>query len=111
MTDRDLLREQWQTVAHALKIEFVGPFMFPLKNGHYEFACLLPQFGSERGMLIDVEYVRDAFAEAISAGFACSSMLAEEHHLPIDPADYINCLVDWGWSAKEPPPEWYHNAT
>jgi hypothetical protein len=109
MTERDLLREQWQSAARALKIDFVGPFVFPFEGGHHEFACLLPQFGSERGVLIDVEYVRDIFAAAKSAGFACSSMLAENRNLPVNPEDYIECLADWGWSAKGQPPEWYPN--
>jgi hypothetical protein len=35
-------------------------------------------------------------------------MLAESHHLPVDPANYIDCLVDWGWSAQGlVPPRWY----
>ena len=111
MTERELLREQWQSVARALHIEFVGPFLLPLRTGHYEFAGLLPQFGGQRGMLIDVQYVREAFSAASSSGFACSSMSAESHHLPVDPANYIECLLDWGWSAKEQlPPEWYRSA-
>jgi len=112
MTDRELLREQWRSVAHALEIEFVGPFLLSLPSGkQHEFAGLLPQFGGERGMLIDVEHVREASSAATGAGFGCSSMLAEEHHLPVDPANYIDCLVDWGWSVKgQPPPGWYASA-
>ena len=111
MTEREILREQWQAVARVLQIEFLGPFTLPLQDGHHEFAGLLPQFGGGRGMLIDVEYVRDAFSTAVSAGFTCSAMLAECHHLPVDPANYIDCLVDWGWSIEgQPPPGWYHSA-
>ena len=108
MTDLELLREQWQSVARALEIEFVGPFFLPLQTGQYEFAGHLPQFGGTRGILIDVRYEPDAFSAAASAGFACTSMLAESHHLPVDPANYIDCLVDWGWSAQGlVPPRWY----
>jgi hypothetical protein len=112
MTDRKLLREQWRTVASALGIEIVEPFYLRSASGEqYEFAVLLPQFGSERGMLIDVEHNPDAFAIATSAGFGCSSMLAETFHLPVDPESYIECLVDWGWSVDgQSPPAWYSNA-
>ncbi|WP_140805387.1 hypothetical protein [Rhodanobacter glycinis] len=112
MTDRELLREQWRAVAEALKIEFIGSFCIDLERGQqHEFACLLPQFGGGRGMLIDIKYVPDAFSAAINAGFACSSMLAETHNLAIDPADYIDCLVDWTWSVQDQaPPGWYASA-
>lgn len=111
MTERDLLREQWRAVAHALEVEFIAPFMLPLKTGHYEFAGLLPQFGGGRGMLIDVEYERRAFSAAIDAGFAYSCMSAESQHLPVVPANYIDCHVDWGWSVEgQQPPGWYSNA-
>lgn len=101
MMDRDLLGEQWRTVARALGIDIVQPFYLRSPSGEqYEFACLLPQFGSERGMLVDNEHNPEAFAVATSAGFACSSMLAEAFYLPVDPESYIECLVDWGWSAE-----------
>ena len=112
MTERELLREQWRAVASALSVEFVGPFYLPLPDGgQWEFAGLLPQFGDVRGMLIDVEHSPEAFSAATAAGFGCSSMLAETRHLPIDPENYIDCLIDWVWSAKEQPaPGWYESA-
>lgn len=108
MTERELLRDQWRQVAAALSIEFVAPFLVALADGtQREFAGLLPQFGGQHGMLVDVEYDKGAFAAVVRSGFACSTMGPERHHLPVDPADYVDCLVDWGWSRQEPAPEWY----
>ncbi len=109
MTDREFLGDQWRVVASALDINCVAPFYLPSENGPpYEFAALLPQFGGERGMLIDIEHVPKTFSVAVDAEYGCSSMFAETHHLPLDPANYIECLVDWGWFAKDrAPPEWY----
>lgn len=61
MTERELLREQWQTVSRVLQIEFVGPFILPHQTRQHEFAYLLPQFGGGRGVLIDSRYVRYAY--------------------------------------------------
>lgn len=111
MTDRETLRDQWRTVAKALSIEFVAPFVLTLPDGRQrEFAGLLPQFGNSHGMLIDTEYEKDAFTSAIASGFACSSMSAESHYLPVDPANYIDCLKDWGWSGEGQAPGWYLSA-
>ena len=109
MTERELLREQWRVVAISLEIEFVEPFFLHLANNQqYEFVGHFPQFGGERGMLIDAMYVPEAFSAAIVLGFSCSSMLAEAHYLPVDPSNYVDCLVDCGWSAKDrPSPKWY----
>ena len=108
MTERELLRQQWGQVAAALRIEFVGPYVVSLPDGKQrEFAGLLPQFGSERGMIVDNEYDPAAFAFVKASGFACSTMGAELHHLPIDPDDFVDCLTDWGWSQRTAAPDWY----
>jgi hypothetical protein len=86
MSERQLLRDQWHIVANALSIKFVAPFILKLRDGtEWEFACLLPQFGKQQGMLIDAEYSANAFSVAVESGYAVSSMLAEHHHLPINP--------------------------
>jgi hypothetical protein len=112
MTNRELLGSQWRVVAEALCIELIAPFHVHLPDGsEHEFAVLLPQFGAPRGMLIDSEYSRAA-TEAVSAvGFAFSSMEPETYplHLPVNAANYIECLVDWQWSSKEQFPDWYAN--
>ena len=112
MTDQDLLRDQWRTVASALSIQFIAPFSLSLPDGaRREFAGLLPQFGGTRGMLIDTEYSPVAFSAATAAGFGCSTMQAENRHLPVEPESYIECLVDWGWSAQDQQaPGWYASA-
>jgi hypothetical protein len=107
MTERELLREQWRQVANALSIKIVAPFRLHLPNGkEHEVACLLPQFGREKGMLIDCEYSKEAFGVAAKNGYAISTMAAEHHYLPINAESYIECLVDWGWASSEQEPSW-----
>ena len=111
ISERELLREQWRIVATGLGIQLLSPILLPLPDGtQWEFAALLPQFGGERGMLIDVEHSSAAFAAAVAAGYGASSMLAEHHHLPVDPANYIDCLIDWGWVGQGAAPAWYVSA-
>ena len=107
MGDRELLREQWRLVSQALGIAFVAPFSIELG---LEFACLLPEFGSPKGMLIDARHNATAFKSAIEHGYGCSSMLPETR-LVVQPSDYVECLQDWGWAvANRPPPSWYNGA-
>lgn len=110
ITERQLLREQWRTVATVLGLQFVAPVSLPLSDGtQWEFAALLPQFGGERGMLVDVEHSAAVFDAAVAGGYGISSMLAERRH-PIDPQDYVECLVDWGWVGPGAAPAWYAGA-
>ena len=110
-SERKELREQWRTVATDLSILFVAPYALRLPNGaSYEFACMLPQFGSTLGMLIDSEHSDAAFEAAVGAGFGITSMAAEQHHVPINASDYIECLHDWGWVGPGAPPGWYSGA-
>jgi hypothetical protein len=111
-TERDLLSSQWKSVASALKLEFIAPMSLRLPDGtNFEFAGLLPQFGGQRGMLIGVELSAIASAAAMSAGYGVSSMSPEYHHLPVNAADYVECLVDWGWCASCAAPQWYLDAS
>jgi len=111
ISERQLLGEQWRSVAAELGLEFVAPVSLPLPDGtEWEFAALLPQFGGEHGMLIDTEHSVAAFAAAVDAGYGVSSMLAEHHHLPIDPGNYVDCLIDWGWVGQGAVPAWYSGA-
>ena len=59
-------------------------------------------------MLIDIDHDRDATEEAARIGFGFTSMLPERRALPLDATSYIDCLIEWTWTAKgRTPPEWY----
>jgi hypothetical protein len=105
----DSLGSQWQRAALELGIEFQGPYTLVAADGaRFEFACLLPQFGAERGMLLGVSYDKVAAEGAVQAGFGFSYLDAEYPSEPFELSGYIECLRDWGWSAKrENPPNWY----
>ena len=100
-------------VAAALKIECVAPLSVNGDDGQeHVFACLLPQFGEGRGMLINHQHVQAAASAAVAQGYSFSSMLPETHQLPIDPGNYTGCLREWGWSGNpNAVPEWYADAS
>jgi hypothetical protein len=111
MTEREFLAEQWRAVATALGVQHVAPYELTVLDGtHWTFAVLLPQFGGEHGMLIDVEYPTHVASAAVAAGYGASSMQAEHHHIPIDPQNYVECLEDWGWVGPGDVPNWYLEA-
>jgi hypothetical protein len=107
----ELLRAQWQRAATDLGIEFVSPYILEVSQlERYEFACLLPQFGAARGMLLRTAHDKAAIAAAVANGFGISQM-GPETKLEYDISSYIECLCDWGWAVEHlPPPEWYEAA-
>jgi hypothetical protein len=109
--ERELLAEQWRDVAAALGVQCVAPFDLTLADGtQRRLAVLLPQFGGERGMLIDVEGPASVVNAAMALGYGYSSMLAERHHIPVNANDYIESLEDWGWVGPGVPPKWHREA-
>jgi len=103
------LGRQWRRAALELGIEFQGPYTLVAADGaRFEFACLLPQFGAERGMLLGATYDKVAAEAAAQAGFGFSYLDAENSSERFELSGYIECLRDWGWSAKrERLPNWY----
>lgn len=99
---------QWRVAAHDLGFTFVAPFT--LEHAGESLECLgwLPQFGSERGMLIitsrgEAQSRRIQAAALLGYGYSCFDASDE----PYDRDVAIEVLTDWGWSSAEPAPAWY----
>jgi hypothetical protein len=107
---RALLASQWSRAAAELRVRIVVPGnVTSSAGGSFEFACLLPDFGSAMGILLDTTYSREATKAATALGYAFSTMDAETR-LPFDVESYKECLIDWGWAAVDrPAPAWYQN--
>ena len=105
----DSLRAEWLEVAKILGIKAYGPELVRGANGEsYEFAVLLPQFGSQRGMLLHPTYDAQAFVAATTNGYGVSILdpiFVASVGFPTEGA--IDCLLDWGWSDSDSPPTWY----
>ncbi len=96
----------WKQAADELDFTLVSPYeLRRATGGSVVYAALLPEFGSERGMLVIID--RD-YTEAMR--------VAQEQHfgfsvLSDDPAyerdSFVEMLCDWGWTSKQPPPAWY----
>src|ERR1044072_7445010 len=104
-----LLGDQWRRAAQELGIKCQIPYtLVAIDGATFEFACLLPQFGAARGMLIGATYNKAAADAALSAGFAFSHFDAEPQYVPFEIAGYVDCLKDWGWAVpREQPPAWF----
>jgi hypothetical protein len=113
--DLDILREHWREAARLLGVEFRAPFVLESATGErFEFACLLPQFGSPRGHLVGLMggNAMAAVRAGTAAGFAVASMGAPNSGEPNNLASYVDCLLDWGWAVEEKsPPDWYIKAS
>ncbi len=106
-----LLGAQWKRAANDLGVEIAVPYVLHATDGAaHEFACLLPQFGGPKGVLLRIAYDKPAADAACAAGFSVSHMDAETR-LDFNLESYIDCLRDWGWTADaEPPPAWYSDS-
>jgi hypothetical protein len=64
-----------------------------------DFAAHLPQFGSEKGLLIDPYFkgviAKDRWKLAEDLGFSVSFI--NINSFVADPKQFIECLVDWGF--------------
>ena len=107
------LRSEWIRAAGAIGIAVVAPYELCDASGVLHcFACLLPQFGSARGMLILAEYDRRAADAARSAGFGFAVLEPRsDEETAEDVESAMDCLLDWGWTSPEPPPDWYSGAS
>src|SRR5262245_26609875 len=103
------LGAQWRRAALELDIECRVPFTLSTPTGEsFEFACLLPQFGGERGILLLSSYNASATGAATAAGFGYACVEAARPSEPFELSTYIECLIDWGWLASgSPAPDWY----
>jgi len=107
-----LLGDYWRRAAQLLDLEIQAPFILESSNGErFEFACLLPQFGSARGLLVGLMADSAGARAGTAAGYAVSRMGATTR-APFELASIVECLVDWGWAVEgKSPPDWYINAS
>ena len=97
---------KWKQAAHELGFTLIAPYQLRDSTGaDITYAALLPEFGSEHGMLVIVD--RD---------YAAAMRLAQQHHfgfsiLDDDPTydrdSFVDMLCDWGWTGSQPQPVWY----
>jgi hypothetical protein len=100
--------EQWRVAAADLGFTLVAPFTPEDAADSLEYLAWLPQFGSERGMLIITahgEAQSRLIHAAASHGYGYSCIDASDE--PYERDDTIEVLVDWGWSSREDAPDWY----
>ena len=112
MSTPDRIIEAWKDAAVDLGITFITPFALDDDGRRISYLGLLPEFGSENGMLI---FVSDASAVELWAstakkkGFGYSYL--SDSYGAYDRRLFSETLDDWGWSPKDrPPPIWYSGA-
>jgi hypothetical protein len=80
-------------------------------NETIQFAGLVENFGSEKGMLIFCSKsweVQPYTKAGESQGFGYSCLSVPDDNELYDKQTFIEVLNDWGWCKNEvPPPTWY----
>ena len=98
--------ERWKQLAETLTIQVIAPFVVDLNGNNVMFTALLPQFGSELGMVVDPDWsIIEPHAEALlRSGYGFSAIELDD----LDIQDEMHqTLYDWGWSAATLKPTWY----
>lgn len=102
----------WHRAADELDFRFVAPFFIEEAGRTLTYLGWLPQFGSDRGMLIitngttEEQEVLARVAAERGFGFSCMAATREAY----DRALTIEVLKDWGWASSEPAPRWYESS-
>jgi hypothetical protein len=101
------LGNRWERAAQELEITIQAPYTLVARDGaRFEFACLLPQFGGTNGMVLGTKYDEAAANAATAAGLGFSFLSAGTDAELFEIDSYVVCLRDWGWNAKDSPPDW-----
>jgi hypothetical protein len=112
MSVPEQIAEAWKVAAADMGFTFVTPFELEEDGRRIAYVGLVPDFGSEKGMLI---FVSENFDTEVSArvarnkgfGYSCLSSGYQSYHREA----FIAVLDDWGWSPKDrQPPSWYTGA-
>ena len=103
----------WIEAAKDLGIRFISPYQFIGLNGkEYEVAGLLPDFGSEKGVLITNRKTdEEAVIMAELENDYIMPGLNPYYYDKYDRERFIETLSDWGWiGEKQKQPDWIKNA-
>ncbi|MCP3930935.1 MAG: hypothetical protein GY705_17760 [Bacteroidetes bacterium] len=98
----------WKDAASDLGIEFISPFKFTGSDGvKYELTGLLPQFGGKNGTPITSRKDKNQAVFEIEKveGYYLSG-LNPRYYDKYDRERFIDTLQEWGWTSKDPAPEW-----
>ena len=97
---------KWRQAADELGCMLVSPYELRSATGAIViYAALLPEFGSERGMLVITECdYAEATRVAREQGFGFSVLSNDSAN---DRDSFVEMLCDWGWTSRQPPPTWY----
>ena len=97
---------KWKQAAHELGFTLIAPYQLRAPNGTViTYAALLPEFGSEHGMLIIIDHdYTDAIRLAQQQRFGFSVL---DNDPTYDRDSFVDMLCDWGWTSDQPQPAWY----
>lgn len=97
--------ECWRELGSRLGIDVIAPYELELDGVRAQFTALLPQFGAQRGMIVDADYdvIQPHRRSLLAAGFGYSCVELDDDALEDPP---VEMLADWGWSSPSPKPDW-----
>ncbi len=88
----------WRTAASDLEITVTAPSTLRGAKGiKIDYAALVHDFGSPKGIAILVREDRQAMEAADAAGYGYSCMASYQTY---DRDSFMDALIDWEWVAK-----------
>ena len=101
-------KNSWIEAAKDLEIEFISPFIFTGSDGaEYSITGLLPQFGSEKGVLITSRKDdEESCLESTKLTEYYQTGLSPYHYDKYERESFVETLKDWGWYSNAIAPKW-----
>lgn len=104
------MAQAWLDAARDLGIRVEHPFHFRAPDGSTVTTqgVYLPDFGSERGVLLTCRFDADTVCDAADQTDYYQSGLNPRAYEPYRRALYVETLNDWGWFGDEASaPDWF----
>ncbi|MDT3740776.1 MAG: hypothetical protein RO257_14900 [Candidatus Kapabacteria bacterium] len=97
------VEENWYIAAKEFNFKIITPFKFNFKNKEKTIFALLPNFGSEKGMIIDLIYPPEFSTDIEIVEWANEnsyfySFINIESYLNYDKEVFNETLNDWGYN-------------
>lgn len=101
-SNKNELRQHWLRMANELGFEIVVPYYLNYGDKSLECFAFLPQFGSNKGMIVDIitppenETSSDIFDACKELGIYCS-FINYDSYVSADRRVFCEALIDWGY--------------
>lgn len=96
------LREYWLRMGNEIGFKIIAPYVLNYNNKELNCFAFLPNFGSSRGMILDIIFAPDyetdrEISDACNGLGLYFSFISYDSFITADKKGFCDALVDWGY--------------